>query len=188
MSRLTDIFIYCALLYMKQLLLSFHVSLLTILLSASVKSFPTKWLPLRGNSVLRQYSAHGEPIFGGLHHCGVIVKNTEISKNFYLNVFGFTDVTHLRPNTLPYPGAFIQCGVSQIHLMELPNPDEASIRPAYGGRDRHIAISVNSIELLSKRLASHGLEFKVSSSGRSALFCRDPDGNAYEFVEDSIPS
>jgi len=28
-----------------------------------------------------------------------------------------------------------------------------------------------------------GVAFTLSQSGRSALFCRDPDGNALEFVQ-----
>ena len=58
------------------------------------------------------------PLYGGLHHCGIIVRNATSSKSFYTEVFGFTDESHLRPATLPYPGAFLCCGGStQIHLM-----------------------------------------------------------------------
>jgi glyoxylase I family protein len=124
------------------------------------------------------------PVFGGLHHCGVLVKSVAASKDFYLNIFGFADESYLRPSTLPYPGAFLKCGAHQIHLMELPNPDEGIIRPSYPGRDRHIALSVNSVDLLKRRLDRFGVKNSVSSSGRKALFCRDLDDNGFEFVED----
>ena len=71
--------------------------------------------------------------FGGVNHCGILVTNTAASLDFYTNIFGFTDESETRPVTLPYPGAFLRCGTSQIHLMELPNPDAASVRPAYPG-------------------------------------------------------
>ena len=121
--------------------------------------------------------------YGGLHHCGVLVCDAEKAKQFYIDVFGFTDESYMRPTTLPYPGAFLKCGSNQIHLMQLANPDAGSSRPSYVGRDRHVAISVRGIDSLSRRLARHGIKFSLSSSGRRALFCRDLDENGYEFVE-----
>lgn len=40
-------------------------------------------------------------IYGGLHHAGIIVSDTLKSKSFYMDVFGFSDDTHLRPKSLP---------------------------------------------------------------------------------------
>jgi len=124
-----------------------------------------------------------EVIYGGLHHCGVLVCDAEVARKFYIDVFGFSDESYMRPSTLPYPGAFLKCGSSQIHLMELSNPDAHSSRPSYVGRDRHIAISIRSIDTLRRRLDRHSVEYSLSSSGRRALFCRDTDQNGYEFVE-----
>jgi glyoxylase I family protein len=70
--------------------------------------------------------------------------------------------------------------------MQLPNPDPTTNRPEYAGRDRHIALSVNNIDILKNRLESKGISYTFSSSGRRALFCRDIDGNGYEFMEDSL--
>ncbi|MDP1620434.1 MAG: glyoxalase, partial [bacterium] len=39
------------------------------------------------------------------------------------------------------------------------------------------------IAQLKARLDNAGVAYTTSQSGRSALFCRDPDGNALEFVE-----
>jgi glyoxylase I family protein len=36
---------------------------------------------------------------------------------------------------------------------------------------------------LMKRLDAAGVTYTLSQSGRRALFCRDPDDNALEFVE-----
>ena len=67
--------------------------------------------------------------------------------------------------------------------MELPNVDPVEGRPAHGGRDRHFAVNVESIEPLEKRLIEAGREFTKSKSGRKAIFTRDLDGNAIEFVQ-----
>ena len=123
--------------------------------------------------------------YGGLNHCGILVKDTNVAKDFFMTIFGFADETHLRPTTLPYPGAFLKCGVHQIHLMELPNPDSASTRPDYVGRDKHIALSINNIDIIKDRLEAINMPYKLSSSGRRALFCRDLDSNGFEFVEDT---
>ena len=122
--------------------------------------------------------------YGTLQHCGVLVSDVARSMEFYLNVFDFVDESHLRPTSLPYPGAFLNiAGNFQIHLMQLPSMDPKEGRPEHGGRDRHIAVTVNNIDIIKERLATRGLPFTMSQSGRRALFCRDPDGNAYEFME-----
>jgi glyoxylase I family protein len=157
-------------------------------------------------------AAAGEVEIGGIQHAGVIVANTAKamvcfahgnltnvigvmadlffrllspsweSQEFYTGVLGLSDETHLRPN-LPFPGAFVRAGAQQIHIMELPNPDPIDGRPEHGGRDRHMAFSIRSLIPLKKRLDDAGVAYTMSMSGRAALFCRDPDGNAFEFME-----
>jgi glyoxylase I family protein len=128
---------------------------------------------------------HCSIVYGGLNHAGVLVTNSEASKMWYIDVFGCTDDSHTRPKTLPYPGAFLRFGSDQIHLMELPSDDPKSGRPIHGGRDRHVAFTINNIDNLKARLEARGHPFTLSQSGRRALFCRDIDGNAYEFMEDN---
>jgi glyoxylase I family protein len=86
--------------------------------------------------------------------------------------------------------------------MLLPDPDTGSQRPAHpqevrrgcmglkpqqhtqhGGRDRHVALAVDDLAQLQARLDAAGIACTQSRSGRRALFCRDPDGNALEFIE-----
>lgn len=64
--------------------------------------------------------------------------------------------------------------------MELPNPDPVDGRPAHGGRDRHVAFTIQDLEPLKGRLDNAGVTYTMSKSGRAALFCRDLDGNAFE--------
>lgn len=123
-----------------------------------------------------------ESIVLKLHHASLIVKDVSISLNFYQNILGLM-VDESRPD-LGYPGAWLQLpGKQQIHLLQVENPDLKSERPEHGGRDHHIAFTVSSITFLADSLEALAIPFTKSKSGRKALFCRDPDGNALEFIE-----
>lgn len=119
----------------------------------------------------------------GIHHVSVIVADTGRSLEFYRGLLGIP-VDSGRPD-LGYPGAWLDIGAQQIHLLELPNPDPLSGRPAHGGRDRHLALTVLGLDEVVRSLQQAGIEFTLSRSGRKALFCRDPDGNAVELIERS---
>eukprot|EP00287_Rhodomonas_sp_CCMP768_P020038 CAMPEP_0202814968 /NCGR_PEP_ID=MMETSP1389-20130828/5952_1 /ASSEMBLY_ACC=CAM_ASM_000865 /TAXON_ID=302021 /ORGANISM="Rhodomonas sp., Strain CCMP768" /LENGTH=134 /DNA_ID=CAMNT_0049486839 /DNA_START=106 /DNA_END=510 /DNA_ORIENTATION=+ len=125
-----------------------------------------------------------EVSYGEMQHAGVLVQDVGKAVSFYTEVLGMRDESHLRPN-LPYDGAFIGCGLNQIHLMQLPDPDPREGRPEHGGRDRHVAVTVSNIDPLTARLTAHDVKFTMSKSGRRAVFCRDIDMNAIEFVEDT---
>ena len=114
-------------------------------------------------------------------HASVIVADTKAALEFYQGVLGL-ERDPARPD-LGYPGAWLNLGSQQIHLLELPNPDPVNGRPQHGGRDRHTAFAVDSVDELVMVLAQHGINYTLSRSGRRALFCRDPDGNALEFIE-----
>ena len=116
----------------------------------------------------------------GLHHASLIVADTERSLAFYRDLLGLV-VDEARPD-LGYPGAWLSIGGQQIHLLELPNPDPVTGRPQHGGRDRHLAFRVDDYDELRQRLDRAGIPYTASRSGRKALFCRDPDGNALEFI------
>jgi glyoxylase I family protein len=118
-----------------------------------------------------------------IHHISFIVGDTERSLAFYRDLLGLA-VDDSRPD-LGYPGAWLSLGGEQIHLLELPNPDPVHGRPEHGGRDRHAAFVVDDFDGLLDRLGRAGVPFTRSRSGRAALFCRDPDGNALEFVAGS---
>ncbi|KAA8494730.1 protein YwkD [Porphyridium purpureum] len=118
----------------------------------------------------------------GFSHAGMIVEDTAKALEFYVNVLGMSDDTATRPN-LAFGGAFVRAGEHQIHLMELPNPDAKDGRPEHGGRDKHVALNVEDIDPLVESLNANGVFYTMSKSGRRALFCRDLDGNALEFIE-----
>jgi len=114
-------------------------------------------------------------------HASVLVTDTESALVFYRDILGLSVDTG-RPD-LGYPGAWLNVGEQQIHLLELPNPDPVEGRPEHGGRDRHTAFNVSDIEGLVEMLEENEIMYTRSRSGRNALFCRDPDGNALEFIE-----
>lgn len=113
-------------------------------------------------------------------HASVIVSDTQRALAFYHGILGLP-ISYARPE-LGYAGAWLNVGDQQIHLLELPNPDPVTGRPPHGGRDRHIAIAVRNFQTLKQRLEEQGLPFTTSTSGRSALFVRDPDGNTLELI------
>ncbi len=122
------------------------------------------------------------PVVTSLLHAGLLVADLQVAKVFYESVLGLTPLPD-RP-ALPYPGEWYALNShQQLHLMCLPNPDAASLRPEHGGRDRHIAWGVTRLAKLKARLDAAGVAYTLSQSGRPALFCRDPDGNTLEFVE-----
>lgn len=118
----------------------------------------------------------------GLHHASLLISNLERSLAFYQGLLGL-ELDAKRPD-LGYPGAWLWLPDGrQIHLLQLPNPDAGAERPVHGGRDRHLALSLADLDGLRARLEANGIAFQLSKSGRRALFCRDPDANALEFVE-----
>ena len=117
-----------------------------------------------------------------LLHATFLVKDLNRARIFYENVLGLVP-DGMRPE-MSFPGVWYNVGMhQQIHLMQLPNPEANLRRPAHGGRDRHIALSVNDLDTLIQKLDSATVSYTVSMSGRPALFCRDPDDNALEFIE-----
>lgn len=117
----------------------------------------------------------------GIHHASLLVADIAVAQVFYIDILGL-QIELFRPQ-MSFEGLWLNLGDGrQIHLMELPSPDDVVNRPAHGGRDRHIALTVDSLEPFAQRLEAAGVAYTKSASGREALFCRDPDGNAIELI------
>lgn len=114
-----------------------------------------------------------------LHHISLIVADTARALAFYRDLLGLPQVE--RPD-LGFPGAWLGVDGQQIHLLELPNPDPVTGRPDHGGRDRHVAFAVDDLPGLLASLEAASIPCTHSRSGRPAVFCRDPDGNAVELI------
>jgi len=117
-------------------------------------------------------------------HASFLVSDLASARDFYEGVLGLVPSSQ-RPE-MAFEGVWYEIGAQQIHLLALPNPDLVSGRPGHGGRDRHIALAVDDMEQMKRTLEQSGIPYSMSRSGRPALFCRDPDGNAVELV--ALPS
>lgn len=121
-----------------------------------------------------------------LHHVSLLIDDLARARAFYVDVLGLAE-DQGRPD-LGYPGAWLLLPAGlQLHLLQLPNPDAAAQRPEHGGRDRHVAFVVDDLQGLQARLDAAGVAYTRSRSGRAALFCRDPDGNALEWIQREAP-
>jgi len=121
------------------------------------------------------------PEIVALLHASLLIADVARSQAFYEGVLGLAP-SPSRPD-LGFPGVWYEVGSAQIHLICQPNPDPTDGRPAHGGRDRHTALAVRDWQAMQSRLDEAGIPYTLSRSGRHALFCRDPDGNALELVE-----
>jgi len=118
----------------------------------------------------------------GIHHVTFLSSDLAKSRAFYEGVLGLQPDLN-RPE-MSFEGVWYDVAPhQQIHLMLLNNPEAGLQRPEHGGRDRHVALTVSDIPQLISCLKDAGVAYTLSQSGRSALFCRDPDQNALEFIE-----
>jgi catechol 2,3-dioxygenase-like lactoylglutathione lyase family enzyme len=118
----------------------------------------------------------------GIHHAAFLTSDLARARAFYEGVLGL----RLSPNRpdMGFEGIWYDIAPhQQMHLMLLPNPEAGLHRPAHGGRDRHVALAVQDLPQLMAKLDAAGMTYTQSQSGRRALFCRDPDQNALEFIE-----
>lgn len=118
----------------------------------------------------------------GIHHTTFLSADLSRSRFFYENLLGLQADPN-RP-AMSFDGVWYDVARDQqIHLMRLPDPEAGLQRPVHGGRDRHVALRVSDMSALMMRLDEAGVTYTLSQSGRRALFCRDPDSNALEFIE-----
>ncbi|MGQ9684905.1 MAG: VOC family protein [Thiobacillaceae bacterium] len=120
-----------------------------------------------------------------LLHISLLVADIQRARDFYEGVLGLLP-SPARPQ-MDFAGVWYDIGGAQIHLLALPSPDPVEGRPEHGGRDRHTALAVEDWDALRLELDRRRIVYTLSRSGRRALFVRDPDGNALELVEVSMP-
>lgn len=113
-----------------------------------------------------------EPL--GVHHVSINVTDTAAAVAFYTDVLGLT-LRSDRPD-FPFDGAWLDLGEQQVHLLEMPKPDE---------RGQHFAIHVADLDATVAELRGTGVEVsdpKPVGPNRQA-FLRDPSGNLVELAE-----
>jgi catechol 2,3-dioxygenase-like lactoylglutathione lyase family enzyme len=114
------------------------------------------------------------------HHASIMVSDMELARPFYEGILGLAPSAR-RP-AMGFDGAWYDIGDQQIHLLALPSPEFGLPKPEHGGRDRHVALRVADLDAIKADLERAGIPYTLSRSGRPAVFCRDPDGNAYELI------
>lgn len=120
-------------------------------------------------------------MFSGILHTTFLTGDLLKARAFYEDVLGL-QMDSTRP-LMSFDGVWYDIAPGQqIHLMSLPNPEAGLMRPAHGGRDRHVAFAVSDLDAVIHKLEAAGVRYSLSLSGRRALFCRDPDDNALEFI------
>lgn len=110
----------------------------------------------------------------GVHHVSINVEDTTAARSFYVDVLGFEPLE--RPD-LGFPGAWLQVGEQQLHLLELPVPE---------ANGQHFALRVADVDAAVATIRSRGVE--VGEPKEIAGVCRqaflfDPSGNQIELNE-----
>jgi glyoxylase I family protein len=110
-------------------------------------------------------------ISSGVHHVSINVTDTDAARRFYVDVLGFTELA--RPD-LGFPGAWLQIGEQQLHLLELPMPEH---------KGQHFALAVADVDSAVGLLRAQGVDVgdpkEISGVCRQA-FLFDPSGNQVE--------
>jgi len=112
-------------------------------------------------------------------HTAILVSDLEKAESFYSGVLALPKVER----SLKFPGIWYQVGDYQIHLIEDKNWTPTEPNPEKWGRCPHLALAVDHLDAIKIDLSTKGYSFQESSSGRAALFTKDPDGNIIELSQ-----
>lgn len=107
----------------------------------------------------------------GIHHVSINVTDVEAAIAFYTERLGLT-VRDDRPD-FGFPGAWLDAGGQQIHLIGAPTPQNLG---------QHLALHVADLDAAIGELRAQGLEVTDASPVGTSLqaFLVDPSGNAVE--------
>ena len=122
-----------------------------------------------------------------IHHVAIICSNYERSKNFYVNILGFSIIEETyRKERNSYP-LDLQVGENDlIELFSFPNPPQRPSTPEACGL-RHLAFEVNNIDESVAQLQAKGIpveDIRVDEiTGKKYTFFKDPDNLPLELYE-----
>ena len=108
-----------------------------------------------------------------VHHVALDVDDLDAALRFYVGAMGFTELP--RPD-FGFPGAWLDMGDHQLHLVEVQGP-----MPPNGGA--HFALRVDDLDAAVDALRAEGVAVhpipETPGAGRQA-FLNDPAGNLIE--------
>ncbi|NEQ88401.1 MAG: VOC family protein [Moorea sp. SIO2I5] len=123
----------------------------------------------------------------GFHHVAIICSDYEKSKQFYVEILGFSIIEEtFRAARKSYKLDLKVGDGDRIELFSFPNPPERVSRPEACGL-RHLAFQVDDIEASVNYLKSQGLDVERiridQHTGKRFTFFKDPDGLPLEMYE-----
>jgi glyoxylase I family protein len=123
----------------------------------------------------------------GIHHVAIICSDYEKSKQFYVDVLGFSIIEEtFRAARNSYKLDLRVGSHDAIELFSFPNPPERPSRPEARGL-RHLAFAVDDIHESVAYLKSHNVEVEPiridEITGKAFTFFKDPDGLPLEIYE-----
>ncbi|NEO33059.1 MAG: VOC family protein [Symploca sp. SIO3C6] len=123
----------------------------------------------------------------GIHHVAIICYDYNKSKDFYVNILGFSIIKEtFREQRKSYKLDLKVGDHDQIELFSFPNPPQRLSQPEACGL-RHLAFQVEDIEKTVLELESKGIEVEKiridELTGKQFTFFRDPDNLPLEIYE-----
>ena len=130
-----------------------------------------------------------------IDHGGLLVSDVQRALRFYVDALGLTEVP--RPSTFDTPGAWLQVGEQQLHLIGETEPGRArEMTPPYDhaevviGYGTHLALEVDDLQAALGRAASAGVhppgEVFARGDGVERVFVLDPDGHVIELMQAGV--
>ncbi|WP_435234744.1 SMU1112c/YaeR family gloxylase I-like metalloprotein [Psychromonas sp. PT13] len=122
-----------------------------------------------------------------IHHAAIICSDYEKSKYFYTDILGLTIIAeNYRAKRDSYKLDLALPDGSQVELFSFPSAPERPSYPEALGL-RHLAFSVDSVELVSDYLRSYNIDVEPirvdEHTGQKFTFFSDPDGLPLEVYE-----
>jgi glyoxylase I family protein len=122
-----------------------------------------------------------------IHHVAIICSDYEKSKNFYVEVLGFSIIQEtFRKERDSYKLDLKVSETEQIELFSFPNPPQRVNNPEACGL-RHLAFEVSDIDEIVSQLQIKGIQVEDiridEITGKKYTFFRDPDGLPLELYE-----
>jgi catechol 2,3-dioxygenase-like lactoylglutathione lyase family enzyme len=137
-----------------------------------------------------------------VRHAGIVVANLDRALNFYCGLLDLTIARRMRETghfvsaILGLEDAAVETvklsgsGDCQIELLAFakPAPTMGAAPPLTRIGPTHIALVVNDLDQVYRRMSDQGVEFTTpplisDDGGAKVTFCRDPDGTFLELVE-----
>jgi glyoxylase I family protein len=111
----------------------------------------------------------------GVHHVSINVGDLAAARRFYVDLLGFTERTD-RPDFVGVPGAWLDVGGQQVHLIV------GEVPPRLG---QHYAVLVPDLDAAVAAMRDRGVRVSdpVEVGTNLQSFTRDPSGNMVEIHE-----